>query len=210
MKKILHINSDPLPEEDSVNKRVCNRFLNKIQNITDEVEIVELDLYEHQPSFFDQTHFDLIWRKNVNKSQLVFDSNQAELSYLASQISLLEDIDTLVISAPVWNFNLPAILKAWIDMVFNPGYCFEFSGNEIKPLHNISKVISIVSAGGYLSKHGTDKAIFHLLHSAFQFIGVCQFDDVLIEGQDTNSYPDFEHRIQSADRRLENLLDQFM
>ena len=38
----------------------------------------------------------------------------------------IEDCDTIVLIAPIWNFRMPAILEGWIDKVLAPPWAFSF------------------------------------------------------------------------------------
>ena len=38
----------------------------------------------------------------------------------------IEECDTIVLIAPIWNFRMPAILEGWIDKVLAPPWAFSF------------------------------------------------------------------------------------
>jgi NAD(P)H dehydrogenase (quinone) len=38
----------------------------------------------------------------------------------------IENCDTIVLIAPIWNFRMPAILEGWIDKVLAPRWAFSF------------------------------------------------------------------------------------
>ena len=38
----------------------------------------------------------------------------------------IEDADTIVLIAPIWNFRMPAIMEGWIDKVLAPPWAFRF------------------------------------------------------------------------------------
>jgi len=38
----------------------------------------------------------------------------------------IEDCDTIVLIAPIWNFRMPAIMEGWIDKVLAPPWAFSF------------------------------------------------------------------------------------
>ena len=38
----------------------------------------------------------------------------------------IENCDTIVLIAPIWNFRMPAILEGWIDKVLAPPWAFSF------------------------------------------------------------------------------------
>ncbi|MBF0386072.1 MAG: NAD(P)H-dependent oxidoreductase [Candidatus Omnitrophica bacterium] len=61
---------------------------------------------------------------------------------------LIGEADTLIIIHPIWWFNLPAILKGYIDRVFSHGFAYKFADGEIKGLLTGKNVIIINTTGG--------------------------------------------------------------
>ncbi len=59
----------------------------------------------------------------------------------------IEDSDTIVLVAPIWNFRMPAILEGWIDKVLAPPWAFTFKklfGNYGYPVGNLKGKRAIV------------------------------------------------------------------
>jgi FMN-dependent NADH-azoreductase len=57
--------------------------------------------------------------------------------------------DVLVISAPMYNFSIPAALKGWIDQVARAGVTFKYLGpGQIEGLVNGKKAYVVVASGG--------------------------------------------------------------
>lgn len=67
--------------------------------------------------------------------------------------TLLDEIsraDAIVIGAPLYNFGMPAQLKAWFDQIIRVGRTFDFTGDAIdpyQPLLEPKPVAVLVSAG---------------------------------------------------------------
>ena len=67
--------------------------------------------------------------------------------------TLLDEIaraDAIVIGAPLYNFGMPAQLKAWFDQIIRVGRTFAFSGDPVEPycpLLTPKPVVVLVSAG---------------------------------------------------------------
>ncbi len=59
----------------------------------------------------------------------------------------IEECDTIVLIAPIWNFRMPAIVEGWIDKVLAPPWAFRFKqlwGNYGYPIGNLrQKTLSI-------------------------------------------------------------------
>lgn len=63
-------------------------------------------------------------------------------------IEELRSVENLVISVPMWNFSMPAALKAWFDLIIKVNTTFSVGADGYKGLvHNIKKVV-IVGARG--------------------------------------------------------------
>jgi FMN-dependent NADH-azoreductase len=56
--------------------------------------------------------------------------------------------DTIVIGAPVYNFGVPASLKAWIDLVARVGVTFRYTENGPEGLVTGKRVIIAMASGG--------------------------------------------------------------
>ena len=59
----------------------------------------------------------------------------------------IEQSDTIVLIAPIWNFRMPAILEGWIDKVLAPPWAFTFKqlvGNYGYPQGNLGNKKAII------------------------------------------------------------------
>lgn len=75
----------------------------------------------------------------------------AEVETLALSDTLVAELqaaDTLVIGTPLYNFGLPASLKAWMDLVARPRVTFEYKDGGPVGLLSGKKAIIVISTGG--------------------------------------------------------------
>lgn len=63
-------------------------------------------------------------------------------------VAEIQQADTIVIGTPIYNFQAPAALKAWIDQIARAGVTFQYTENGPKGLLEGKKVIIVVSSGG--------------------------------------------------------------
>lgn len=97
---------------------------------------------------------------------------QAELLALSDQlIAELRDADTLVIGAPIYNFGLPAALKAWIDLIARNGETFQYTENGPQGLLSGKRAIVVLASGGVPMNAAVDHATPHL-RTVLNFIGI--------------------------------------
>ena len=59
----------------------------------------------------------------------------------------IEECDTIVLVAPIWNFRMPAIVEGWIDKVLAPPWAFRFKqlvGNYGYPIGNLRNKKAVI------------------------------------------------------------------
>lgn len=90
-------------------------------------------------------------------------------------VARLDAADVILLSTPMWNFNIPYRLKHWIDLVTQPGLSFSFDpANGYAPLLRDRPVIVILaSAGDYAQgeSFGRPDLATGYLKAALRFIG---------------------------------------
>jgi FMN-dependent NADH-azoreductase len=114
-------------------------------------------------------------------------SDAADPAAVAGQAVLDEFFaaDVIVIGAPMYNFNIPSSLKAWIDRVLVAGKTFRYTEKGPEGLAGGRKVIIASSRGGF---YGADSPLAHqdfqetYLRAVFGFIGIDTVEIVRAEG----------------------------
>ncbi len=116
---------------------------------------------------------------------------------LAESDQLVDELiaaDVLVIGTPLYNFGMPAALKAWIDQVVRPGRTVDI--DESNPLDPYVPLLAdrprhavILTARGGIG-FGVGGEMAHMNHlepnliTALGFIGITQVHQIAIEGQE--------------------------
>jgi FMN-dependent NADH-azoreductase len=95
----------------------------------------------------------------------------------------LEAADVIVIGAPIYNFSIPATLKAWIDMVARARKTFRYTESGAEGLLKGKKAYIIVPSGGVPVGSGVDFATPYLRH-ALAFIGITDVEIIGARGAD--------------------------
>jgi len=133
----------------------------------------------------------------------VEERTDADSKTLALSDSLIDEIkqaDTLVIGAPVYNFSVPAVLKAWIDQICRVGVTFKYTPDGPVGLLSGKRVIIVIASGGTPVGSDIDYASGYLKH-IMGFIGI---KDVSIIAADALG-KDAEAKIAAAQNDIENL-----
>lgn len=102
-------------------------------------------------------------------------------------INELRSADSIVISTPMYNFSIPAALKAWIDQVARAGVTFRYSSDGPEGLLEDRPVYLIMTSGGVPFGSSADFASGYLRH-VLGFIGL--HDVRFIGAEATNRDPE--------------------
>lgn len=86
-------------------------------------------------------------------------------------ISELKAADTIVIGTPIYNFSIPAVLKAWIDLVARAGVTFRYSEQGPVGLLDGKRAVIAVASGGTPVGSEIDYATGYLTH-VLGFLGI--------------------------------------
>ena len=93
--------------------------------------------------------------------------------------------DRYVIGSPIYNFNIPATLKAWIDQIVRAGKTFAVGPTGSEGLVKDKKALFITTNGGVYTP-GTPGVEFNFqepyLRAIFKFIGVTDVRFVTADG----------------------------
>jgi FMN-dependent NADH-azoreductase len=99
------------------------------------------------------------------------EAQQQVLAQSNALVQELADADILVIATPVYNFSIPASLKAWIDLVARAGLTFRYTENGPVGLLTGKKAYMVLASGGTPIGSDIDFASGYLRH-VLGFIGI--------------------------------------
>lgn len=97
------------------------------------------------------------------------------LSLSDTLIAELREADTLLIGVPIYNFGVPAALKAWVDQIARAGVTFQYSEAGPKGLLSGKRAIIAIASGGTEAGSEIDFATGYLRH-VLGFIGITHVD----------------------------------
>lgn len=126
------------------------------------------------------------------------EDQSAELALSDTLIQQLKDADTLVISAPIYNFGIPSALKAWIDQIARAGVTFKYTDTGPVGLLEGKRAFISITSGGTEVGGPMDFASGYLKH-VLGFIGIT---DVQIVASDKRNM-DPEASAAKADAAIE-------
>lgn len=148
------------------------------------------DIGQTPPSFIDHD-----W---IASSFTPEDQREAWMRDVLAESDLLVDeliaADILLIGTPLYNFGMPAALKAWIDQVVRPGRTVDIDeSNPVDPYvpklaDRPRHAVILTARGGIGFDPGGEMAhMNHLepnLATALEFVGITRIHYIAIEGQE--------------------------
>ena len=122
------------PEPDSFNASVANTYAQAVR--VRGHEAIVRDLYA--------IGFDPCLKANERPDK----PDQVVAPDVAAERALLADADVFVLIYPIWFGSTPAILKGYIERVFNQGFAFDgFQVGQMRPLLTGRRLLSFTSSG---------------------------------------------------------------
>ncbi|MGK3966535.1 FMN-dependent NADH-azoreductase [Sorangium sp. So ce118] len=218
---ILHIDSSARPDSSDTSRhgshtrRLTARFVARWRAARPEDEIRHRDVGQRPPSpvtgpwiqaAFTKPHLREPWMRQA----------------LAESDALVDELlaaDILVAGVPMYNFNVPAQFKAYIDNIVRVGRTFGFDrsrpGEPYWPLlaEHGKKLVILTSRGdhGYGSG-GRIEAMNHVepsIRTAFGYIGITDVESVAIE-YDEFADERLRASIARAEREVDALVDRLL
>lgn len=126
--------------------------------------------------------------------------HQQQLAAIADTlIAELQAADTIVLGVPIYNFGVPAIVKAWADLVARAGTTFAYTPDGPKGLLDSKKAYITAASGG--TPVGSD--IDFMTPWLKFFLGFLGIHDVEIIAADGIMSADGEAKIAAAHEAVE-------
>lgn len=147
MKNILHIITSPRMEV-SASRKLGKAVIEKIQEKYPDAVVTERDLTKKPVPILEEAHINTFFTPTENYS-----SEQTEINeYSTGLISELQQADIIVVDSPMYNFSVPASLRAYFDFTSRAGYTFKYDENGPKGLLNNKKLYIAFTSGNIYSE----------------------------------------------------------
>ncbi len=109
------------------------------------------------------------------------DEQKALLAASEELIGEIEAADTIIITAPIYNFSIPASLKAWIDQVARARRTFRYTEAGPEGLLKGKRAYIVFASGGVPLGSEVDFASAYLSH-ILGFIGISDVEFIAADG----------------------------
>lgn len=174
----LLINSSARTETSS-SRKITQKIADQL--ITQGAELVERDL--NQPLSFLNEDWVMAgftdisdWTEGMKEQRAISDA----------LITEIQNADTIVIGAPIYNFSIPASLKAYFDLICRAGDTFKYTENGPQGLLQGKRAILVISSGGVPIDSPVDFATPYL-RQVLKFIGITDVQVIAADQQVTQA-----------------------
>lgn len=207
---ILHICANPKPTEESTSKQLAMAFFLKVAELNADVEVENIDLYSEPPPYLSYEEYRNAWFPVMIEGYVPTKEEEAAAEYAMTQAAKVNNSDVLVLTMPMWNYTIPAIMKSWLEHVIAPGMTYHRERNEITPLHKLKKVIFLIASGDQYKEGDPRDALGPALTACFEEIGVEDIAYAWADGQDIQRNRDAEERKKLALEMAEELAEDVL
>ena len=180
MATLLKIDVSPRGDA-SYSRQLGSTFLQAWQAANPGASVTTRDLAKNQPTFVD-----LQWIAGAfTPPEHLTDEHKGALKLSDEIIAEAQAADTILITTPIYNFQTPAVLKAWIDHLVRVGVTVNYTAEGPVGLLKGKKVVVIVAGAGTYDKGTPAESYDHLspyLRFIFGFIGLTEVEILLAGG----------------------------
>jgi len=206
---VLHVCANPKPTEESASKQLATAFFSKLVQINPDIEITNLDLYSDTPPFLSYEAIRGSWFPVYINGYTTTKEEQRAMDYAEAQSQQFNQADVVVLTMPMWNYAMPAIMKAWMDQIMIPGKTFSLTRKGgPKPLHKVKKLILLVSSGGIYKEGDSRDCLSTQVKNLFSWIGIDDVGIAWTDGQDSFLYNDTEAHKLVANEAAQELAEE--
>jgi len=170
--KVLRIDSSA-QKAGSVSRGIGDEVIRRLAVRYTGMEVMNLDLDEGIG------HIDGDWvDANFTPEDQRSEAQRERLAVSDQAVAALKEADAIVLTAPVYNFSIPSVLKAWIDHICRAGLTFHYTENGPQGLLADRPVYLAMASGGVPFGSPVDFASGYL-KQVFRFVGI---EDVRLIG----------------------------
>lgn len=180
----MHIIATPRGDE-SRTLQVSEAFLNTFKEKHPDWKIDELNLAKEE--------IPPLTMKQVNGKYILlagkdlFGDFKETWDEIIKHIQRFLSANIYVISTPMWNFNIPYMLKHYIDVIVQPKYLFRYTeGGSVEGLAKNKKMIVISSSGGQYTTQDTKSfdLLEPYLRTIFGYVGITDIQFIKAQPMD--------------------------
>lgn len=178
---------------DSVSRRLGDAVMGRLAELHPDMQSSTVDLGAGMP------HIDGDWvAANLIPAEQRSPTQRSCLQLSDEAVQALARADAVVLTAPVYNFSVPSVLKAWIDHVCRAGMTFRYTADGPQGLLADRPVYLAMASGGVPFGSDVDFASTYL-RQVFRFIGIEDVRLIAAEGVAMDPDAAWDSALQTID-----------
>ncbi len=192
--KILRLDASANPKS-SGSRKLGDYLLRQIAFTDQRIEIKERDL-NRDAQFIDANWIEANFSAADDRSE----AHNQRLAQSDKLIAELEWADHIVLTTPMYNFAIPATLKAWIDQVCRAGVTFRYGADGPVGLLTGKRVDIVITTGGAPLGSPVD-FVSSYLRQVFTFIGINEIEITGADGMNQDAKQSFARAVRQIEQR---------
>ncbi|EWH09964.1 Flavodoxin-like fold subfamily protein [Catenovulum agarivorans DS-2] len=198
-KKILRVNSSLFGNNGS-STQIIDNLVKQLADKLGETNVVTRDFSKEPVPHLDGEWVSALMTPAAEKSAEQSAKTQVSDTYIAEVV----EADYIVIAAPMYNFNVPSMLKAWFDHLARAGVTFKYTENGPVGLVDDKPVYVVTTRGGM--HKGTDRDTeVQFIRTFLAFIGLTQVEFIYAEGLNMQAHK--EQALENAKEQVSQLVE---
>ncbi len=193
MTTTLHIDASSQSAPNSISRKLSQSLVQRFSD--DNTSVIYRDVSQGLP-FVSEFMIEAYFTPDEDRSN---EQNQA----IALSDKIVEEISTsdiVVIGAPMYNFSVPASLKAWADLIARVGVTFQYTENGPIGLLENKKAYVAVATGGIPIDSPAD-FLTPWVRELLDFLGIADIETIGAEALTFNA----EAAVQGAEEAIKML-----
>lgn len=176
MSKVLRIDSS-LFKENSVSQQLAEELIDKLASKYPNLNVKLRNLNEEGVP-----HLDTDWVTALSTiPEQRSDDQKRKVGYSDQLIAEVQNADILVIGAPMYNFNIPSVLKSWFDHIARADVTFAYTSEGPQGLLTNKTAYVITTRGGLYKDQPTDTQV-PFIKLFLGFVGITDVKLIYAEG----------------------------
>lgn len=171
------------PSKTSIGTVVGNAFIDKYKELNSGHTVTYLNLFDiYVPEL---NAYTLSAWDSLDKGTPFNELSEVQQKQLKASEELLNQFlnyDKYLLLSPLWNSNIPARLHSYLDILCVPQKTFKYTEKGAQGLINGKKALHI-HAAGKIYNQGEISYPSAIVKEVFNLIGIIDFYDVLVHGQ---------------------------
>lgn len=196
---------------NSISRTLADSFREQWEQKITNTKVIYRDLAKNPPDFIDEAWIAAVFTPGEHRT-----TEQNTLISLSDElINEVIKADIILLSTPMYNYGMPAALKAWFDQVIrvNKTFTFDLSRGDfpLQPVLSGKTMVLITSCGEFgFHAGGIREKMNHLgphIKVASQYLGIEKFYEIRSEYQEFGDQRHIES-LNDAHAEVTNLIAQ--